>query len=146
METWKDERCLEIKGDLVEFLLARGGGETGEEELWDVLKVSEGVRGWKWGSRIDAVVNKAVETLVQRGGVVVSARTGATAGVAGVAVGRKKVAATTTTKDVKATGELTKPEVLVGLLGEFGSFPCRVASFHRSLGLSSSPVAPHVLI
>ena len=122
MESWKEERCLEIKGDLMEFLLANGGDVVGEEELWEVLKGSEGVKGWKWGERIVNGVNKAVESLVAGGGVVLGAGTGASVGVAGVVLG-KKVGMNVGSEEVGAggMGGVEKPEVLVGLLGEFSS-------------------------
>ncbi|KAL7408783.1 hypothetical protein BDY24DRAFT_405421 [Mrakia frigida] len=159
MESWKDERCLEIKGDLVEFLLANGGDVVGEDELWDVLKNSEGVKGWKWGERIVNGVNKAVESLVGGGGVVVGAGTGASVGVAGVVLGKKGGATGAAVEDSGAAGGaggLEKPEVLVGLLAvhipqilssqceAFSSSTSNFTSFSRSPVLSDRfpPISP----
>lgn len=137
LESWKHERCVEVKGDLVEHLLASAGTTLGEGELWEALKGSEGVKAWKWGERVSLGVKSAVETLVA-GGVVVGAAKAENAAPAGLVLGKK---GSGVAEEVASGpgGAVRKPKVLVGLMCESSLASLRVR-LTLTLSRSSDPL------
>lgn len=115
LEVYEAERCLEIKGDLLDAISA---GIPTSAGLFETLKASEVVRAWRWGPSIEHGIKHSVETLVEAGGVVVGEGTGRVVGIGGVVLGNKgKKISPLANEGLVDAGHDARPDVLVGLLG-----------------------------